>query len=204
MRPAKRLLLAIPLPATITDAVVSSYKPILNSGRIDGTLRVLLGESFTINGTNQITSDLYLPGTPAIQLSGAARYAGTVSDGGVASPANYNVSLSGDVDLPGRIHTNVDPATAAPRTIRPRFRRPAERMHSRNPLSVGHRRNRGVGRRCAILVSIAADSQLTSRPVTTAPSPSTVTVDSNFTAGTITLPTASTLMAALQYKQPGL
>src|SRR5258705_3288450 len=97
------------LPATITDAVVSKHKPTLNSGRIEGTLRVLLGESFTINGTNQITSDLYLPGTPAIQLSGAARYAGTVSDGGATSPANYTVSLSGDVDLPGRIHTNVDP-----------------------------------------------------------------------------------------------
>jgi len=95
--------------ATITDAVVSKHKPTLNSGRIEGSLRVLLGESFTINGSNQITSDLYLPGTPAIQLSGAARYAGTVSDGGVASPSNYTVSLSGDVDLPGRIHTNVDP-----------------------------------------------------------------------------------------------
>ena len=97
------------LPATITDAVVSMHKPTLNSGRIEGTLRVLLGESFTIGGSNQITSDLYLPGTPAIQLSGAARYAGTVSDGGLASPANYTVSLSGDVDLAGRIHTNVDP-----------------------------------------------------------------------------------------------
>jgi hypothetical protein len=95
--------------ATITDAVVSKHKPTLNSGRIEGTLRVLLGESFTINGNNQITSDLYLPGTPAIQLNGAARCAGTVSDGGVTTPANYTVSLSGDVDLPGRIHTNVDP-----------------------------------------------------------------------------------------------
>jgi hypothetical protein len=97
------------LPATITDAVVSKHKPTLNSGRIEGTLRMLLGESFTINGNNQITSDLYLPGTPAIQLSGAAQYGGTVSDGGVATPANYIVSLSGEVDLPGRIHTNVDP-----------------------------------------------------------------------------------------------
>ncbi len=82
------------LPATITDAVVSKHKPTLNSGRIEGSLRVLLGESFTINGTTQITSDLYLPGTPAIQLSGAAQYAGTVSDGGVSSPSNYTVNLS--------------------------------------------------------------------------------------------------------------
>ena len=99
------------LAATITDAVVSKHRPTLNSGRIEGTLRVLLGELFTINGTNQITSDLYLPGTPAIQSSGAARYAGTVSDGGTNSPSNYTVSLSGDVDLPGKIHTQVDPVT---------------------------------------------------------------------------------------------
>jgi hypothetical protein len=99
------------LPATITDAVVSKHKPTLNDGRIEGSLRVLLGESFTISGTNQITSDLYLPGTPAIQLSGAARYAGTVSDGGATSPSNYTVSLNGDVDLPGKIHRQVDPLT---------------------------------------------------------------------------------------------
>src|SRR6185295_11377626 len=49
------------------------------------------------------------PATPTIQLSAAARYAGTINDGGLATPANYTVSLSGDVDLPGRIHTNVDP-----------------------------------------------------------------------------------------------
>ncbi|MGH9871912.1 MAG: PKD domain-containing protein, partial [Pyrinomonadaceae bacterium] len=98
-----------PLPATITDAVVSRHKPTLNSGRIEGSLRVLLGESFTINGTTQITSDLYLPGTPTIQLDGNAQYGGTVNDGGVASPTNYTVSLSGNIDLPGHIHTNVDP-----------------------------------------------------------------------------------------------
>src|SRR4030095_1488274 len=98
-----------PLPATITDAVVSRHKPNLNSGLIKGSLRVLKGESFGINGTTQITSDLYLPGTPTIQLSGNARYAGTVSDGGATTPTNYAVSLGGDIDLPGHIHTNVDP-----------------------------------------------------------------------------------------------
>jgi len=84
-----------PSPATITDAVVSRHKPALNSGRIEGSLRVLLGESFTIGGATQITADVYLPGTPTIQLNGGAQYAGTVSDGGTTTPANYTVSLSG-------------------------------------------------------------------------------------------------------------
>jgi glutamate/tyrosine decarboxylase-like PLP-dependent enzyme len=48
---------------SVTDAVISRHKPTLNSGRIDGTLRVLLPESFTINGSTQITSDLFLPVT---------------------------------------------------------------------------------------------------------------------------------------------
>ncbi len=93
--------------STITDAVVSRHKPTLNSGRIDGTLRVLLGESFTITGSAQLTSDLYLPGAPTIQLSGGAQDGGETSDGGAATPGNYTLSLTGG-NLPGRIHTNVD------------------------------------------------------------------------------------------------
>src|SRR6476659_1583351 len=120
---------ADPLPATITDAVVSRHKPSLNIGRIEGSLRVLLGESFTIIGNCQLTSDLYLPGTPTIQLSGNARYGGTVSDEGIATPSNYTVTLGGSIDLPGRIHTRTAPVqlpddfpasiplTAATRTV---------------------------------------------------------------------------------------
>src|SRR5258708_34864218 len=50
---------------TITDAVASKHKPTLNNRRIEGSLRVLLCEAFTINGSNHITSDCYLPVTPA-------------------------------------------------------------------------------------------------------------------------------------------
>jgi hypothetical protein len=96
------------LPATITDAAVSRHKPTLNSGRIEGTLRVLQGESFSINGGIHLTSDLYLPGTPLIQLSNGAQYGGTVSEGGAANPANYTVTLAGGINLPREIHTNVD------------------------------------------------------------------------------------------------
>ncbi|HEX9424119.1 MAG TPA: polymer-forming cytoskeletal protein, partial [Pyrinomonadaceae bacterium] len=98
-------------PATITDAVVLRHKPNFISGRIEGTLRVLLGESFTINGGIELTSDLYLPGTPTIQLSSGAQYGGTVSDGGATAPANHTVSLAGGVNLPGRIHNQVDAIT---------------------------------------------------------------------------------------------
>jgi RHS repeat-associated protein len=97
--------------ATITDAVVLSHKPTFNSGRIEGTLRILLGESFAINGSTELTSDLYLPGTPTVQLSSGAQYGGTVSDEGAATPANYTVTFTGGVNLPGRIHNHVDAIT---------------------------------------------------------------------------------------------
>ena len=45
---------------TISDAVVSRHKPTLNHGRIEGSMRVLLGESFTITNAVAITSDVYL------------------------------------------------------------------------------------------------------------------------------------------------
>ncbi len=97
--------------ATLTDAVVLRHKPTFNSGRIEGTLRVLLGESFTINSGTDITSDLYLPGTPTIQLRSGAQYGGTISDGGAAAPDNYTVTLAGGVNLPGRIHDHADAIT---------------------------------------------------------------------------------------------
>jgi hypothetical protein len=97
--------------ATVTDAVILRQKPTFISGRIEGTLRILLGASFTINGNTELTSDLYLPGTPTIQLTNGAQYAGTISDGGTAALNNYTVTLAGGVNLPGRIHDHVDAIT---------------------------------------------------------------------------------------------
>jgi len=92
-----------------TDAVITRHHPNLNSGTIEGTLRILQGEPFSLNGNTQITSDIFLPGTPAIQLQGAATHGGIIVDEGSAVPANYPITLSGAVNLPGKIHTNVDP-----------------------------------------------------------------------------------------------
>ncbi len=92
----------------LSDAVILRHKPTLISGRIEGNLRILLGESFTINGSTQLTSDLYLPGSPSVQLSDAARHGARVSEGGSALPANYTLSLSGNANLTGRIHDHVD------------------------------------------------------------------------------------------------
>ncbi len=94
---------------TLTDAVISRRRPTISSGRIEGSLRVLHGESFAIGGSPQIWGDIFLPGTPAIQLNGAAQHGGVVSSGGAALP-NYSLTLSGGITLPGKIHTQTDAA----------------------------------------------------------------------------------------------
>ena len=97
-----------PSPDTLTDAVISRQHPNLNGGRVEGTLRVLSGQSFSVSNNSQLTSDLYLVGTPAIQLNGDAQHAGVVDTGGSATPANYTITLANNVNMPGRIMTHAD------------------------------------------------------------------------------------------------
>jgi len=88
---------------------VSKQVPSLNGGRIEGTLRVFEGASWTITSGLELTSDLFVPGTPAIHLNGNARYGGTVDGGGAATPSGYTITLNGNVNLPGKIHIHSDP-----------------------------------------------------------------------------------------------
>ncbi|HKR11221.1 MAG TPA: PKD domain-containing protein [Pyrinomonadaceae bacterium] len=98
-----------PVAETITDAVISRHKPILNNGRIEGSLRVLLGESFTIPNATAITSDVFLPGAPSVQVNNGAQHGGIVSDGGANTPDNYTLTLANNANLAGRVHTHADP-----------------------------------------------------------------------------------------------
>src|SRR4030095_12277798 len=90
-------------PTGIADTVVTRHKPTLNSGRIEGSLRVFMGESFTINGSSQITSDLFLPGTPSIQLNGGSQHGGIVEDGGSTTPTNHTLTPNGNANLPASV-----------------------------------------------------------------------------------------------------
>src|SRR5687767_6116671 len=85
---------------TPTDAVISRTRPTLNSGRIEGNLRVLKPEPFSMGAQTMVTGDLFLAGSAAIQSSEAV-----VDDGGPTSPA-YPVSMSGLSGTSGKIHTH--------------------------------------------------------------------------------------------------
>ncbi len=78
----------------ITVTALVRHAPTLN-GDLDGSLQLLSGESFTINGSASVSGDLLLPGTPAVQLNGTPLFGGIVDATGAASPNNYRLTLNG-------------------------------------------------------------------------------------------------------------
>lgn len=103
--------LPMPPPSTITAAAVSRHHPSLNGGKIDGSLRVLSGESYNFNSTFQLTGDLYTVGTPTVTVNSGASHGGIVNDGGSVQPNNYGITLNSGAILPGKIHQRADAIT---------------------------------------------------------------------------------------------
>jgi RHS repeat-associated protein len=94
--------------SVITDAAVSLNQPSLNNGRIEGSLRVFKGNSFSFNSPFQLTGDLYTIGTPTITVNSGATYGGKVIDGGSSTPTGYYVTLNSGLVMPGKIHIHAD------------------------------------------------------------------------------------------------
>ena len=64
------------------------------NGSIDGSIQILLPESFAINSHSFISGDLLLPGTPTVQLNGHPTLGGIIDSFGSATPTNYTVTLN--------------------------------------------------------------------------------------------------------------
>jgi autotransporter-associated beta strand protein len=80
---------------TVTITALVRHAPTLN-GDVDGSLQVLAGENFAINGGNYILGDILVAGTPTVKLSGHPQLTGIQDAGGAATPANYTLTLSGN------------------------------------------------------------------------------------------------------------
>ncbi len=78
---------------------VVRHAPVLNSGRVEGSLWQLLAESVVLDGNDTITSDLLLPGTPAVTAAASADYDGTIEGTEAAQPSNYTVTIKGNAQL---------------------------------------------------------------------------------------------------------
>jgi RHS repeat-associated protein len=100
-----------PIPAVKqiyeTIAVVR-HAPQLNSGRVEGTLWQLTGENTLLDGTDTITSDLLVPGTPALTVAESASYGGTIEGSESSEPSGYTLSIQGSASL-RHVVTRTDP-----------------------------------------------------------------------------------------------
>jgi len=107
----------------ITSTVLVRHASPLD-GDLDGSLQLLSGESFVLNGQASVSSDLLVPGTPSVVKSGHPLLAGIVNADGAVAPTNYSVTLNGNA-VARYIVRRVDPiampvvtAPAAPQGTR--------------------------------------------------------------------------------------
>jgi rhamnogalacturonan endolyase len=92
------------------------HAPVLN-GTLDGSLQLLGGESFALNGSANVTGDVLVPGEPAIQINGNPVYGGTLDAAGAADPASYQITLNGAAavrHIVRRVDALPMPAVSAP------------------------------------------------------------------------------------------
>ena len=81
------------------EVVITRHAPSINGSRIEGTVRVLLGENINVNSNAVVTGDLLVPGSPTIRLNGNVNYNGTVEGTGNPQPTNYAINLNSNVSL---------------------------------------------------------------------------------------------------------
>lgn len=81
------------------EVVITRHAPSINGSRIEGTVRVLLGENINVNSNATVTGDLLVPGSPTIRLNGNVNYNGTVVGTGNPQPDNYAINLNSNISL---------------------------------------------------------------------------------------------------------
>jgi RHS repeat-associated protein len=89
---------------------VVRHAPAIDSGRVEGSLWQLLGESLLLDGTDTITADLFVPGTPNVTAatSGNGSFGGVIEGPDGAQPSGYSVTIKGSASLRHLI-TRADP-----------------------------------------------------------------------------------------------
>lgn len=91
----------------ITITALVRHAPNLN-GNLEGSLQLLSGEDFALNGNSLVSGDLLVPGTPTVRLNGHPTLLGTRDEAGASTPTNYFATLNGNA-LARYIVRRVDP-----------------------------------------------------------------------------------------------
>jgi len=93
---------------------VVRHAPELNSGRVEGALWQLLPENIALNGTDVITSDLLVPGSPTVTVgSGKPSFDGVIEGVESTQPTGYSVSISNNAIL-RHVITRTNPISLTP------------------------------------------------------------------------------------------
>ncbi len=95
------------------DTVVAQHFPGLNQGRVNGSVRVLAAESGNLNTGLIVTGNLYIPGTPNININGSITYNGTVVGTGNSTPTGHSININSGVSL-GHVVTKTNPISISP------------------------------------------------------------------------------------------
>ena len=98
---------------------VVRHAPQLNSGRVEGALWQLLPESVALDGTDFITSDLLVPGTPTVTLgSGNPSFSGVIQGVESPQPTGYSITISNNAHL-RHVITRTNPISLMPIPLPP-------------------------------------------------------------------------------------
>ncbi|HEX9986266.1 MAG TPA: discoidin domain-containing protein [Thermoanaerobaculia bacterium] len=99
----------------VYDALaVVRHAPVLDSGRVEGSLWQLAAENVTLDGTDVITTDLLLPGTPQIVVgSGKPSFAGVIEGTENAQPSTHTFTIANNAVL-RHVINRTDPIVLTP------------------------------------------------------------------------------------------
>ena len=87
---------ALQLPG---DLLITRRAPAINGTRVEGNIRVLLPETFSINSNAVVTGNIYVPGTPRVNRNGTGTYRGTLTGTGSPQPTNHTINLNANTTL---------------------------------------------------------------------------------------------------------
>ncbi|HEX5832967.1 MAG TPA: hypothetical protein VFY34_03895, partial [Pyrinomonadaceae bacterium] len=98
---------------------VVRHAPEIDSGRVEGALWQLLPESLALDGTDVITSDLLVPGTPVVTVgTGNPSFDGVMQGVESTQPSNYSISISNNAHL-RHVITRTNPISLMPIPLPP-------------------------------------------------------------------------------------
>ncbi|HEV8427371.1 MAG TPA: RHS repeat-associated core domain-containing protein [Pyrinomonadaceae bacterium] len=98
---------------------VVRHAPELNSGRVEGALWQLLPENLALDGTDVITSDLLVPGTPTVTIgSGNPTFGGVIPGVENTQPTGYSITISNNAHL-RHVITRTNPISLMPILLPP-------------------------------------------------------------------------------------